>query len=137
MVVIFYGTSAELIKMLGIVKGIPRSEQFIICTAQHREGLIKLHAQVDIEPDLYISNGWRGKDVADMKQMLGMMLNAHGTFARKFRAIKRRIKAHDTQHGTRCVAVVHGETLTSVAGSYLGRFLGLPVAHIEAGLRSG
>lgn len=137
MIVIFYGTSAELIKMLGITKHVPRSEQFLICTAQHREGLAKLHPQLGIEPDLYLTHGWRGKDVATMKQMLGSMLKAHGTFAAKFWSIKKKIRQHDKAHGTKSIALVHGDTLTTVVGSYLGPILGLKVAHVEAGLRSG
>jgi UDP-N-acetylglucosamine 2-epimerase (non-hydrolysing) len=137
MVVIFYGTSAELIKMLGITKLIPRSEQFLICTAQHNEGLEKLHPQLNIEPDLYLARGWKGKDIANIKQMLGLMLKAHGTFARQFRSIKKTIRSHDKQHGTKSVALVHGDTLTTLVGAYLAKFLGLRVGHVEAGLRSG
>jgi UDP-N-acetylglucosamine 2-epimerase (non-hydrolysing) len=137
MIVIFYGTSAELIKMLGITRHVPRSEQFLICTAQHKEGLTKLHPQLGIEPDLYLSEGWKGKDVANMTQMLGMMLKAHGRFAVKLRSIKKKIREHDKKQGTKSIAVVHGDTLTTVVGSYLGKFLGLKVAHVEAGLRSG
>lgn len=137
MIVIFYGTSAELIKMIGIIKRVPRSEQLLICSAQHNSGLKKVHKQLDVEPDIYLSNGWRGKDVANMKQMLGMMLHAHGTFARKLLGIRKAIKAHDKAVGTKSVAVVHGDTLTTVIGCYMGRLLGLPVAHVEAGLRSG
>lgn len=137
MIVTFYGTSAELIKLLGITTRIPRSEQLLICTAQHQEGLQKLHPQLGVEPDLYLSKGWKGKDVANIKQMTGLMLKAHGTFAKEFLSLKKRIKAHDRQHGTKSVVIVHGDTLTTVVGSYLGRLLGLPVAHVEAGLRSG
>lgn len=137
MVVIFYGTGAELIKLLGVVRRIPRSEMLLICTAQQRAGLRELHPQLNIEPDIYLSEGWRGKDVASMKQMLGLMLNAHGKFASQFLAIKKKIKAHDKKQSTKSVAVVHGDTLTTVVGAYMGRFLGLPVAHLEAGLRSG
>lgn len=137
MLVIFYGTSAELIKMLGIVKGVPRSQQLLICNSQQYAGLQKLHKQLDIEPDVYLSKGWRGKDVANMKQMLAMMLGSHGSFAKQFRKIKKQIKDHDKEFGTKSVAVVHGDTLTTVVGSYLGKALGLPVAHVEAGLRSG
>jgi UDP-N-acetylglucosamine 2-epimerase (non-hydrolysing) len=137
MVVIFYGTSAELIKMLGITRRIPREEQFLICTAQHSEGLNRLHAQVDIRPDLYLSRGWRGKDVADMKQMLGMMLKAHGKFATQFYSLRKKIREHNRTHSTKSIGIVHGDTLTTVVGAYMSRLLGLPVAHVEAGLRSG
>lgn len=137
MIVIFYGTGAELIKMLGVVHRVPRSEMLLVCTAQQRAGLRELHPQLNIEPDLYLSEGWKGKDVASMKQMMGLMLKAHGKFAAQFLSIKKKIKAHDKEHGTKSVAVVHGDTLTTVVGAYMGRFLGLPVAHLEAGLRSG
>jgi UDP-N-acetylglucosamine 2-epimerase (non-hydrolysing) len=35
------------------------------------------------------------------------------------------------------VVVVHGDTMTTVLGTFIGRLLRTPVAHIEAGLRSG
>lgn len=137
MIVIFYGTSAELIKMLGIIKKTPRSEQLLICSSQHNQGLKKVHKQLGVEPDIFLSNGWRGGDVANMKQMLGMMLHAHGTFLRSLVKLRRKIKEHDKKLGTKSVAIVHGDTLTTVVGCYMGRLLGLPVAHVEAGLRSG
>lgn len=137
MIVIFYGTSAELIKLLGTVQGVPRDQQLLICTAQQREQITHFHEQTNIEPDIYLSQGWRGKDVVNIKQMLGMMLKAHGSFAKQFSNIKKRIKATDKKYGTKSVGIVHGDTLTTVVGAYLSRFLGLPVAHVEAGLRSG
>lgn len=137
MLVIFYGTSAELIKLLGIVRRIPRTEQLLICTAQQREGLRKVHAQLGIEADIYLADGWRGQDVATMKQMLAMMVKVHLSFIRQYRAIKKRISSHDQQQGTKSIVMVHGDTLTTVVGAYFGHFLGLPVAHVEAGLRSG
>lgn len=137
MIIIFYGTSAELIKMLGIVKKTPRSEQYLICTAQHEEGLKKLHAQVGIKPDLYLAHGWQGKDVANIRQMLGMMCKVHWNFLRHSRRIKKYIKTQDTMYGTKTIGLVHGDTLSTVVGAYLIRLLGYPVAHVEAGLRSG
>ena len=137
MLVIFYGTGAELIKMLGVMKRVPRSEQYLICTAQQREGLDRVHAQLGVEPDIYLAQGWKGKDVANMKQMLLLMLQAHGKFAAQYLKIKETIKQHDVRSGTKSIAVVHGDTLTTVVGCYLGRLLGLKVAHVEAGLRSG
>lgn len=35
------------------------------------------------------------------------------------------------------VVIVHGDTMTTVLGTFIGRRLKVPVAHIEAGLRSG
>lgn len=137
MLVIFYGTSAELIKILGVTSRIPRQELLLICSAQHRDGLRKVHKQLGVEPSLYLSDGWKGHDVANMKQMAGMMLTAHISFGRQYFKLKKMIRQHDVATGTKSIAVVHGDTLTTVIGAYMGRLLGLPVAHIEAGLRSG
>ena len=57
MIVIFYGTGAELIKMYGIIKMVPRDESLLICTAQQYAGLQKLHKQLDIYPDFYLAHG--------------------------------------------------------------------------------
>lgn len=137
MVITFYGTSAELIKMYGIIKGLPRDQQYLICTAQQNAGLQKVHKQLGIEPDIYLARGWRGKDVANMKQMLGLMLRVHGKYVLNLAKIRRFIKKKDKIHGTKSIVAVHGDTLTTLVGGYLGRLLGLPIAHIEAGLRSG
>ena len=136
MVIIFYGTSAELIKMLGVTQRIPRSEQLLICSSQHHKGLEKVHKQLGITPDVTLSNGWFGDDVRNIKQMAGMMLHAHAKFVKHLIPLRRRIRNHDRAHGTKSVAVVHGDTLTTVIGSYMGRLLGLKVAHVEAGLRT-
>lgn len=136
MIVIFYGTSAELIKMLGVVQNIPRSEQLLICSSQHNKGLEKVHAQLGIQPDITLSNGWFGNDVVTIKQMIGMMTHAHATFLKKLLSIRRQIRQHDKKMGTKSIAVVHGDTLTTVIGSYMGKALGLKVAHVEAGLRT-
>ena len=137
MIVIFYGTGAELIKMYGIIKMVPRDESLLICTAQQYAGLQKLHKQLDIYPDFYLAHGWRKKDVANMKQMLGLMLRAHGSFAKQFSQIRSILKKHSKETGAKNIAIVHGDTLTTVVGSYLAKFLNLPLAHVEAGLRSG
>lgn len=137
MVIIFYGTGAELIKMLGIVQRIPRDQQLLICTSQQNAGLQHVHAQLDVKPDIYLARGWKGKDVENMRQMLVLMLRVHSQFALQFSKIKSQIKVNDKTHNTKSVVLVHGDTLTTVVGSYLGRILGLPVGHVEAGLRSG
>jgi UDP-N-acetylglucosamine 2-epimerase (non-hydrolysing) len=137
MIVIIYGTAAELIKMFGIVTGVPRSEQLLICTAQQYEGLQSVHAQLGIEPDVYVGRGHRNRDVATMGHVLQLMLGVHARFVRMAPRLVRRIRQHDREVGTRSIVLVHGDTLTTVVGAYLGRAMGLPVGHVEAGLRSG
>ncbi|PLS81049.1 hypothetical protein CYG49_02850, partial [Candidatus Saccharibacteria bacterium] len=61
----------------------------------------------------------------------------HLNFIRRYRLIRKTFRAYDKKFKTRSTAIVHGDTLTTVVGSYFGRLLGLPVSHIEAGLRSG
>lgn len=137
MLVIFYGTSAELIKLIGVVKGADRKDQFLICTAQQRQQLDQFHKQSDIHPDLYLAHGWRGNDVLNMRQMLGFMIKVHLNFIKNYYKIRKTFRTYDKKNQTRSTAIVHGDTLTTVVGSYFGRLLGLPVSHIEAGLRSG
>lgn len=137
MVITFYGTGAELIKMWGIISNIPRDQQLLICTAQQYHGLQKVHAQLDIEPDIYLGRGWKKGDVENMRQMLGLMSAVHLRFAKELRKIKKVIKENDRVNHTKSIVLVHGDTLTTVVGAYFGRFLRLPVAHVEAGLRSG
>ena len=136
MIVIFYGTGAELIKMLGIIQHVPRSEQLLICTSQQNKGLQKVHRQLGVSPDINLSNGWFGKDVSSITKMAVVMTRAHAVFIAKLVPLRRRIRSHDKAQGTKSIAVVHGDTLTTVVGSYMGRWLGLPVAHVEAGLRT-
>lgn len=136
MIVVFYGTSAELIKMLGVIRRTPREELLLICSSQHHAGLQKVHKQLDVEPDIYLSRGWLGKDVKSITQMAAMMSISHVNFIRKLRPIKKHIRELDAKKGTKSIALVHGDTLTTVIGSYMGRWLGLPVGHVEAGLRT-
>lgn len=53
-------------------------------------------------------------------------------FAREARQLGRQLKAGPG----RPLVLVHRDTMTTAIGSAIGRLLGLPVAHVEAGLRS-
>lgn len=136
MIVIFYGTGAELIKMLGVIQRIPRSEMLLICTSQQYHGLKSVHEQLNVTPDIELSRGWFGKDIRSITQMVGMMTYAHAKFLKLLLPLRHRIRQHDKIHHTKSIAVVHGDTLTTVVGCYLGKMLGLRVAHVEAGLRT-
>lgn len=136
MVITFYGTSAELIKMYGIIKTIPRNQQLLICTSQQYKGLKKVHKQLGITPDITLSRGWFGEDITSIAKMAVVMAKVHASFIKNLIPLRKKIKEADEQNGTRSIVLVHGDTLTTVVGSYMGRWLGLPVAHVEAGLRT-
>lgn len=137
MIVIFYGTSAELIKLLGVTRGVPRDQQLLICTAQQKAQIEQFHTQSGINPDIYLARGWRGRDVLNMLEMLGFMIKVHGNFIKHYQHIKRSYKKSNILNNNKTIAIVHGDTLTTVVGAYFGLLLGLRVSHIEAGMRSG
>lgn len=137
MIVLFYGTSAELIKCLGVINGVRRDQLLLVCTAQQKSQIEQFHHQSGIEPDIYLAMGWRGRDVHSILEMLGFMIKVHFNFFVKYIRIKKIIKDSNSKNDTKSLGVVHGDTLTTVVGAYFTKLLGLKLAHIEAGLRSG
>jgi UDP-N-acetylglucosamine 2-epimerase (non-hydrolysing) len=133
MVVIVYGTTGELIKILPLIKSIPEDQQLRVSTSQQPDQLAKLMEEADLPaPHLTIANGWRHHDLEKISDMFfwlcGMLL--------RYPFTRRRYEA--ALHGRKARGViVHGDTVTTVLGALWGRMQQLPVMHIEAGLRSG
>lgn len=133
MIVFVYGTTAEAIKLAPIARrldmlGIPY-EHWV--TQQHTDALRKAIPELGFrEPDRVIANGWRGKPLKTPLQMAGWMLDVFKWVLRNGRRARRTLPE-------KTVIVVHGDTVTTVLGTLLGRFMGYSVAHVEAGLRSG
>lgn len=133
MIVFIYGTTAEAIKLAPIARrldaqGIPY-EHWV--TQQHTEALRVAITQLGLRaPDRVIADGWRGKPLKTPLQMLGWMFDVAGWTIRNARRLRRSLPAGS-------VVLVHGDTVTTVLGTFIGRILGVPVAHVEAGLRSG
>lgn len=133
MIIFIYGTTAEAIKIAPVARrltqlGVPY-QQWV--TRQHTESLDRAIPELGLrEPDRYIANGWRGKPLKTPLQMLGWLADVMRWSARNYRLLRR-----ETPEGS--LVVVHGDTMTTVMGTFIGRFIGAPVAHIEAGLRSG
>jgi UDP-N-acetylglucosamine 2-epimerase (non-hydrolysing) len=132
-IIFIYGTTAEAIKLAPIMRrldqrGIPY-EQWV--TFQHTDALRTAIPQLGLrKPEHVIANGWHGQPLKTPLQMVGWMLGVGGWTVRNLRRARR-----TRQPGT--VVVVHGDTMTTVLGTFIGRLLSLPVAHVEAGLRSG
>ncbi|WP_323986366.1 UDP-N-acetylglucosamine 2-epimerase [Microbacterium plantarum] len=132
MIVFIYGTTAEAIKLAPIMRRLDaRSvpfQQWV--TFQHTDALRKAMPQLGLrEPDRVIANGWRGKPLKKPVHMLGWMASVGCWTLKNLRSLRRAPQSS--------VVIVHGDTMTTVLGTIIGRLAGVPVAHVEAGLRSG
>ena len=122
-IMLVFGTRPEAIKMAPLVKAFQaRKDEFetIVCvTGQHREMLDQVLSLFDIKPDFDLNIMKQGQDLYDVtsRVLLGM---------------------RDVFHT--CVPdilFVHGDTTTSTAAALAAFYHQIPVAHVEAGLRTG
>ncbi len=133
MIIFIYGTTAEAIKIAPVVRRLARNgipvQHWV--TQQHTESLRKAMPELGFPaPTEVIANGFRGKPLTSPVQMVGWMLDVARWSIRSIRRIRKTLPPGS-------VVVVHGDTMTTVLGTFIGRRLRVPVAHIEAGLRSG
>jgi UDP-N-acetylglucosamine 2-epimerase (non-hydrolysing) len=120
-VMLVFGTRPEAIKMAPLVKKFHESTDFqtIVCvTAQHREMLDQVLDIFEIKPDFDLNIMKQGQDLYDVtsRVMLGLrdVLN----------------------EANPDIVLVHGDTTTSMAAALAAFYKQIPVAHIEAGLRT-
>ncbi len=117
-----FGTRPEAIKMCPLVKEFQKySEDFktVVCvTGQHREMLDQVLNIFDVTPDYDLNIMKQGQDLYDVtsRVMLGL------------RDVLKEVKPD--------VVFVHGDTTTSTAAAIAAFYQQIPVAHIEAGLRT-
>ncbi|MBQ7283883.1 MAG: UDP-N-acetylglucosamine 2-epimerase [Oscillospiraceae bacterium] len=125
----FIGTEAELIKLFTIMdnlqqKGIPYK---IIASGQN---------DISKSSVLKAVNGgridWQLSDEKDIKKTAAGLLEWY------FKTYQKGVKLFKQLFGKdkNAVIVVHGDTVSTMMGAYLGGRFGLKVAHVEAGLRS-
>ena len=117
-----FGTRPEAIKMAPLIKEFfKHSDKFrtIVCvTGQHREMLDQVLNLFAIKPDYDLNIMKQGQDLYDVtsKVLLGL------------RDVFREIKPD--------LVFVHGDTTTSTAAALAAFYQQIPVAHVEAGLRT-
>lgn len=134
MIVFFYGTTGESIKIATLVEAVPKEKRLLIDTNQQPGLLAKFYKSTTFpRPDFTLSRGWRGKDLTKPWQMMLWLPAVLKNFTSS--GAKKRIKQAKKQGPV--VMVVHGDTVTTVLGALLGALYGIKVAHVEAGLRSG
>jgi UDP-N-acetylglucosamine 2-epimerase (non-hydrolysing) len=117
-----FGTRPEAIKMAPLVKEFqkhPDKFHSVVCvTGQHREMLEQVLHIFDIVPDIDLNIMQQGQDLYDVttRVLLGM------------RDVLKQERPD--------VVFVHGDTTTSTAAALAAFYQQIPVAHIEAGLRT-
>ncbi|KQM40139.1 UDP-N-acetylglucosamine 2-epimerase [Microbacterium sp. Leaf203] len=132
MIVFIYGTTAEAIKLAPVMRRLDARgieyQQWV--TFQHTEALRTAMPQLGLRaPDRVIADGWRGKPLKKPIQMVGWMTTVGLWTLKNLGSLRRAPRPS--------IVLVHGDTMTTVLGTFIGRLAGLPVAHVEAGLRSG
>jgi len=121
-VLIVFGTRPEAIKVAPLVKAFQQhTDQFetLVCvTGQHREMLDQVLHLFEIVPDYDLNIMKDGQDLYDItaRVLLGM------------RDVIKEVQPD--------VVFVHGDTTTSMASALAAFYQQIPVAHIEAGLRT-
>ena len=120
-IMLVFGTRPEAIKMAPLVKKFQEDSEFqtIVCvTAQHREMLDQVLDIFDIKPDYDLNIMKQGQDLYDItsRVLLGL-----------------RDVLNETNPD---VVLVHGDTTTSTAAALAAFYKQIPVAHVEAGLRT-
>ena len=117
-----FGTRPEAIKMAPLyhaLKACPEQFETQVCvTAQHRQMLDQVLRVFEITPDIDLNLMKAGQDLHDVTAsvLLGM------------RDVLRQHKPD--------ALLVHGDTTTSLAAAMAGFYAGVPVGHVEAGLRT-
>lgn len=115
------GTRPEAIKLASAIHAAERNPNFknyICVTNQHTDLLCNFLKRLDIAPDYFFK---QNSYTQSLHTNLSFMLNEFEAILKKIRPV---------------VVVVQGDTTTAFAAALSAHYLKIPVAHIEAGLRT-
>lgn len=121
-VLVVIGTRPEAVKLAPLVRAMRASAEFdpvVVTTGQHREMLHQMMTSLEVVADVEL-------DVMRDRQDL------HGLTAR----LSHELGAVVTNEPFDAT-LVQGDTTTAFCGALAAFYAGVPVAHVEAGLRSG
>jgi UDP-N-acetylglucosamine 2-epimerase (non-hydrolysing) len=116
-----FGTRPEAIKMAPLHHALRESSDFqttVCVTAQHRQMLDQVLKVFELSPDIDLDLMKPGQDLFDVTA--SVLLGMREVFL---------------QHRPD-VVLVHGDTTTTLATAMAAFYSGVPVAHVEAGLRT-
>jgi UDP-N-acetylglucosamine 2-epimerase (non-hydrolysing) len=117
-----FGTRPEAIKICPVVRCFQREDRFevaVCVTAQHRELLDQVLSIFEVVPDYDLNAMRPGQSVTEVTARILSSLDE----------VLRQAKPD--------MVVVHGDTTTALCGALAAFYAGIPVAHVEAGLRTG
>lgn len=122
-ILVLFGTRPEAIKLQPVVRAlrdIPGTfETLAISTGQHREMLAETLAVFGLEPDGHLDVMTEGQDLFDVSTRV--LEGLKETFSREKPDL----------------VICQGDTTTTFMSALSAFYLRVPVAHVEAGLRSG
>jgi UDP-N-acetylglucosamine 2-epimerase (non-hydrolysing) len=131
MIHVFIGTKAQLIKMAPIMRVLQdRGHDYnFIYSGQHRDTVDDILANFAIsrKPDATL---YHGRDITGIVQMGKWAMD----IVRKYSSPAH--KAELFRNDTNGIVLNHGDTFSTLLGSWLAKRHGLKSAHIESGLRS-
>ncbi|MEZ0164762.1 non-hydrolyzing UDP-N-acetylglucosamine 2-epimerase [Kineococcus sp. LSe6-4] len=121
-VLLVIGTRPEAVKFAPLVRAMTADHRFdpvVVTTGQHREMLDQVLSALDVVPDVRLDVMRERQDLHRLTSRLSAELGTVVT------------------GGAFDALVVQGDTTTALCGALAGFYAGIPVAHVEAGLRSG
>jgi UDP-N-acetylglucosamine 2-epimerase (non-hydrolysing) len=117
-----FGTRPEAIKMAVLVQQLSNDPFFahtLCVTGQHRQMLDQVLHFFGLRPDIDLNIMQPGQDLADIT-------------SRVLAGLRDVLRDHRPD-----LVLVHGDTTTSFAATLAAFYAGIPVGHVEAGLRTG
>ena len=135
MILVVFGTTGELIKLAPVLLRLEeRGQRYILSTTgQQVQQIPGFLEQFGLrQPDLWLARGRKGRDLRVNSDIPGWFADVTGSWWRQ----RARVRGLLTAGPGRPLVLVHGDTMTTVLGSVIGRSLRATVAHIESGLRS-
>jgi len=134
-ILVVFGTTGELIKLAPVLLRLDeRGHPYLLATTgQQVEQIPGFLEQFGLrQPDLWLARGARGRDLRVNSDIPGWISRVTRSWLRERRRVGRALR----DGPGRPLVLVHGDTMTTVLGSMIGRSLRVTVAHIEGGLRS-
>jgi UDP-N-acetylglucosamine 2-epimerase (non-hydrolysing) len=127
-ILVVFGTTGELIKLAPVLLRLDaRGHAYVLATTgQQVQQIPSFLEQFGLrQPDMWLARGAKGRDLRVNSDIPGWLATVTRSWARARRRLRRTP-----------LVLVHGDTMTTVLGSLMGRSLRATVAHIEGGLRS-